>query len=127
MSWNDPLIDQSFLVLLEAAATPRPPLTSEHKCFAKTHLKHTVSSLKPIWWLFVRSHTTCLALSQSLGSRGPHTQTRLLQAASLLADRSWEDQSSDFECTAKENNRREGVREAQIERQSIDKAHQDLY
>lgn len=61
--------------------------------------------------------------------KAPHTHANsgLLQASGLLSDRSWEDQSSDFECTVKENNRREGVREEQIERQSIDKAHQDLY
>lgn len=56
-----------------------------------------------------------------------HANIVLLQASGPLSDRSWEDQSSDFECTVKENNRREGVREEQIERQRIDKAHQDLY
>lgn len=40
-----------------------------------------------------------------------HTHTRkqawrLLQASGPLSDRSWEDQSSDFECTVKENEER---------------------
>lgn len=66
-------------------------------------------------------------VSAAEGHTHTHANSGLLQASGLLSDRPWEDQSSDFECSIKDSKRREGVREEQIERQSIDKAHQDLY